>query len=186
MTSSLTTMQFSLMNRIAHDQYNTTNGATPTSHTDVNCWLWADEFAADLGLTGKQVGGLLTTLTEKGFLGVNKVKKSKTRLGGEPDESTVWFTEAGFAAWQAEHLAQERIKELEAPKPAAAKRGPAPEYSDDRGLIGWVQNPKKLGSASYDRYGMYAGATTVGAFIAMGGTRADLRWELAHGHVALA
>jgi len=98
--TNLTEMQFALMNRIAHDQYNSSNGQTPEEASDVNCWLWADEFASDIGLTEKQVGGLLTTLQEADLIGINKVKRSRTLRGGEPDESTVWFTEAGFQAWK--------------------------------------------------------------------------------------
>jgi hypothetical protein len=109
MTNKLTTLQYALMNLIAHAEHNTTNGSTPTTHTDVNTWLWADEFAKDLSLTGKQVGGLLTTLETAGMIGMQKVKKSRSLAGGVPDESTVWFTEAGFEAWLSEHNAIKNI-----------------------------------------------------------------------------
>jgi hypothetical protein len=106
MTKTLTDMQYALMNLIAHHEMNTTNGATPEKHSDVNTWLWADEFAKELSLTEEQVGGLLTTLTEAELIGVHKAKKKR----GQPDESTVWFTEAGFLAWQAVHNGAKETK----------------------------------------------------------------------------
>jgi heme-degrading monooxygenase HmoA len=113
-------MQYALMNRIAHDQYNTTNGATPTKHTDVNCWLFADEFAADLGLTEKQVGGLLTTLQEAGLIEMHIDKKKTTK--NHTNESSVWFTEEGFQAWkEAAHDAGDAANKV-GPKKKVAKK----------------------------------------------------------------
>ena len=79
---------------------------------------------------------------------------------------------------------EDAVPEADEPK-TAGKRGPAPEYADSVKLTKWVANPKKAGSASYARYGMYAGSKTVGEFLAAGGTRADLRWEIEHGHVEI-
>jgi len=95
----LTDLQYLLMNRIAHDLYCSTNGDTPTEASDVNCWLWADEFARDIGLTEYQVGALLVTLQAAGFIGMHKARKVRH----QPDESSVWFTDAGFAVWHAAH-----------------------------------------------------------------------------------
>jgi len=54
-------------------------------------------------------------------------------------------------------------------------------------------NPKKPGTASYDRFALYYGAETVenyiAAVVASGGTRAkaraDLRWDSARGFIAI-
>lgn len=95
----LTNLQYRVMNHIAHHEMNSTNGATPETHSDVNTWLWADEWASDLGLTGQQIGGVLASLENAGYIGMDKVKKRRN----EPDESSCWFTPAGFAAWKEIH-----------------------------------------------------------------------------------
>jgi len=191
--ASLTEMQFALMNRIAHDEYNTTNGATPTSASDVNCWLWADEFAKDIGLTGKQVGGLLTTLETAGLIRMDKVAKKR----GQADESSVWFTEAGFAAWQAVHQTPTDAAAAPAPKAkkakkakateavAAKKRGPAPEYKDEQVITVLVANPKREGSMAHGRFALYTSGMTVAAALAAGVRRDDFRWDTYHGYITI-
>ena len=47
-------------------------------------------------------------------------------------------------------------------------------------------NPKREGSASYNRFELYKSSKTVSEFIAAGGTRADLAWDAARGYIAIA
>ena len=96
----LTHLQYRVMNHIAHHEMNSSNGATPETHSDVNTWLWADEWASDLGLTGQQIGGVLASLENAGYIGMDKVRKTRHM---QADESSCWFTEAGFAAWKLIH-----------------------------------------------------------------------------------
>ena len=98
MTASLTDLQFAVMDNIAHDLFNPTNGADPESASDVHCYLWAEERARDLGLSAQQVGGLLTGLDTAGLLWMQKPSK------GDPDGGC-GFTEAGFEAWKTRHTA---------------------------------------------------------------------------------
>ena len=45
--------------------------------------------------------------------------------------------------------------------------------------------PKKAGSAAFARYERYMVATTVGGYLDLGGSRADLRYDLSKGYAAL-
>ena len=49
-----------------------------------------------------------------------------------------------------------------------------------------AKNPKKRGSASWDRYERYKSARTVGEFLDAGGTSGDLRHDWARGYVTQA
>jgi hypothetical protein len=46
-------------------------------------------------------------------------------------------------------------------------------------------NPKRKGSASYDRYALYVDGMTVGQAIAAGLWRVDFDWDLKHGHISV-
>jgi hypothetical protein len=204
--TNLTARQYALMDLIAHHEYNAINGATPEKAADVNTWLWADEFAKELGETGKAVGGLLTTLTEKGFIGVNKVKKVK----GQADESGVWFTDDGFAAWAAHRAALaapteepaaeqtadyafnegtnsagEPAAPTEEPKAEAKKRGPAAQYADDMVITVLVANPKRPNSKAFARFALYATGMTVREAMTAGLRRDDFRWDVMHAHIEI-
>ena len=87
----LTDLQYRVMNRIAHAEHNTTNGATPTQASDVNTWLWGDLLADETGLTPQQVGGVLTSLEQGGFINI---------VDAGTEEAGVSFTQAGFDSWQ--------------------------------------------------------------------------------------
>lgn len=122
---ALTPLQFQLMDLVAHSEYNAGNGATPESASDVNVWFWADELASSMGISEKAVGGVVTSLTEAGFVEVDIVTAAQRRQG---DESSIWFTDAGFAAWAearmstAPSLHDEVEPEPEFQSPEEAKR----------------------------------------------------------------
>lgn len=115
----LTDLQFRLMDLLAHSEYNSSNGDTPTTHTDVNTWFWADELAGEMGISRKAVGGVISSLIQLGFVGFAEANKKM----GDTDASA-WFTEAGFAAWWDERLAE--IDKQAAQREAAGGRKPKP------------------------------------------------------------
>lgn len=79
-----------------------------------------------------------------------------------------------------------------APKPAKAAKEKAPAKlgtkadKNDYAIKVLVQgNPKREGTPSHTRFGLYAKHKTASAFKAAGGTGADLSWDVAHGFIAL-
>ena len=94
--TNLTEKEIRFMNLIARCEMNQINGAVPETANDVNTYTWADERAADMGISEKAVGGIMSSLMEKGFIGCTT---------DEGDDNGVWFTDAGFAAWDADDRA---------------------------------------------------------------------------------
>ena len=89
----MTNLQVEFMNLIARCEMNQVNGAVPESAQDVHTYTWADERAAMLGITKKELGAVMSSLIAKGYIGCT------SWMG---DDNGVWFTEAGFAAWNAD------------------------------------------------------------------------------------
>ena len=46
-------------------------------------------------------------------------------------------------------------------------------------------NPKRAGSASYERFELYKDGMTVGEYIEAGGKRADVQWDVDHEHISI-
>jgi hypothetical protein len=44
-------------------------------------------------------------------------------------------------------------------------------------------NPKKAGSKARTRFALYTNGQKVSAFLAAGGTRADIAWDIKHGYI---
>jgi len=89
---------------------------------------------------------------------------------------------------QIDEAAAARIAKKKAQKPAkkGGRRGPAPEHDDSLCVVVAAEsNPKKAGSASAARFALYKPGMSIGEYIAAGGTRADIKWDLAHGHIKL-
>lgn len=78
-----------------------------------------------------------------------------------------------------------------APKPEkvateGGRKGRAPAWPLDTKIKVLVaENPKRAGSASFDRFALYGKATTVGAFLEAGGTSADLHWDSEHEYISI-
>jgi hypothetical protein len=72
----------------------------------------------------------------------------------------------------------------EAPK-AKGKRGPKPIHADDHFITVLVDNPKRVGTASYVRFEIYETGMTVGAFVEAGGRREDLHWDAEREFIAV-
>ena len=47
-------------------------------------------------------------------------------------------------------------------------------------------NPKREGSKAHGRYAHYKDGMTITAFVKAGGQRVDIKWDLDHGHIAVA
>jgi hypothetical protein len=69
--------------------------------------------------------------------------------------------------------------------PAKAQR-PTREQNATRVLLSFIPNPKKPGSASYDRYMFYEVGLTEAQLLAKGLRRDDLRWDTARSHLTWA
>lgn len=68
----------------------------------------------------------------------------------------------------------------------AARPGRRPEYADHDVVSSVVEeNPKKQGSAAHDRFALYRKDMTVGEYIAAGGIRADLVWDVEHKFITI-
>lgn len=73
--------------------------------------------------------------------------------------------------------------------PPRTSRGPRRTVSvkrtDPRRIV-WVgPNPKKQGSASYDRFALYREGMTVQEFLEAGGTTGDVKWDTERGFIKL-
>lgn len=70
-------------------------------------------------------------------------------------------------------------------KTGGGKRGPAPRHADSAVITVLVANPKKKGSASWDRFQKYTTGLRVGEYLAAGGRRADLDWDITHSFISV-
>lgn len=71
---------------------------------------------------------------------------------------------------------------------SALSDAPAPRrapHTAETEIAVLVPNPKRPGSASHARFELYSQHTTVAAFLAAGGRRADLAWDLERGFISL-
>jgi DNA-binding MarR family transcriptional regulator len=88
--TNLTTLELQVLEAIDQSEYG-----------DNLCdaiWFWAGDMAADLGITAKAVGGVVTSLQEKGFVHVYIATARERRMG---EDSTINMTEAGIKAYVA-------------------------------------------------------------------------------------
>ena len=77
--------------------------------------------------------------------------------------------------------------EKKAEKPATKKVAEKADKSDDRKItLVTKENPKRAGSASFERFELYKKAKTVADYVAAGGTTADIRFDEKAGHIKLA
>lgn len=105
--TKLTDLEYRLMDVFAHCEMNESNGLTPKSADEVRTYLWADARAIELEISEQAVGGLLTSLQNKGFIGIvapnckfNADERGGSRGGNRDPDGGFWFTEEGFAAWK--------------------------------------------------------------------------------------
>ncbi len=87
----LTNLEFNYMNEIARCEMNSINGARPECANEVDTYIWADERAANLGISEKALGGVMSSLIQKGLISCSWEEN--------PADSGVSFTEAGYKVW---------------------------------------------------------------------------------------
>lgn len=74
-----------------------------------------------------------------------------------------------------------------AKKVAKAEKTESTKEKDTRKItLLTKENPKREGSASYERFELYRKAKTVADFLEAGGTTADIRYDEAAGHIKVA
>lgn len=145
----MTNLETRYMSLIATCEMNANNGAEPKVADDVNTYTWPEERAADLGITERALGGVMTSLQNKGLIWVS-IDPS------DPDDNGVGFTEEGFDAWRA---AAEAANEVE-PEPTAEvynSFGRIEEVTRDEFVTRWVDQAKQFykltPSATFDEVG---------------------------------
>jgi len=92
-TPNLTKLEREYMDLIAYCEMNTSNGSRPESYIEVNTYNWADERAAELGISEKALGGVMASLAQKGLI-------DSYPAGRDDPDGGVWFTEEGFKVWE--------------------------------------------------------------------------------------
>lgn len=80
--------------------------------------------------------------------------------------------------------AKPKAPKAEAAAPAVPREPKVPLESKITWLV--KENPKRAGSASFERFEAYKGSKTVEAFLEAGGTRADLAHDTAKEYIAVA
>jgi len=84
----ITELEFNMLNKIAHDEHQPENGATPESFDDTDN-IWAISIVRTA-----QDKGVFSSLLKKGLVG--------HQINGG-DENQCWMTEEGFNAWKDQH-----------------------------------------------------------------------------------
>lgn len=82
-----------------------------------------------------------------------------------------------------------RVKTPREPKPkkeSTGRRGRTSAFTPDRKIVSIVANPKKPGTGAHDRFAMYTKGMTVGTYLSLGGTLADIRWDVGQGFITVA
>ena len=98
---NLTTLEAELLNIIAYDLYNQSNGSQPTSYNDVAGGVWTWSVSDSWPHAKRSLPGVVSSLVQKGLVYTVEDERSRRRREpGEPSEDTIGLTEAGYAAWQ--------------------------------------------------------------------------------------
>jgi predicted ArsR family transcriptional regulator len=147
------------------------------------------DVAEHFGISASAARNALGKLDAAGLVGAEAVNEEpgigRGRKANGQTAKSVWqtceistdnATNAQAAAYFDERMGQAPTTVAQAAKPAKAK---AAQLAPDT-KIQAVDGMGKRGACAA-RFEAYSGATTVGEFLALGGTRADLRWDLAHG-----
>lgn len=101
-------------------------------------------------------------------------KKQKSHQAEVPEH-------AAPAAAAAEHVVAEPPKNKHDKKLVVLG-----DYTPDSKLEWLVtKNPRSAGRATFDRFQAYMGSPTVAAYMASGGTKGDLLWDLRAGYIAI-
>lgn len=123
---ALTTLQYQLLNLIAHSEYSQFNGHAPTEFVDKDwVWFWPDELAKSMGISGQALGGVLSSLTEAGLLELNLLTAAYKKK--HSDDDSACLTLKGWEEWVAvwpQGPKGEEAKNVEAPVEVAPAKAP--------------------------------------------------------------
>lgn len=93
-------------------------------------------------------------------------------------------TEATEATAEAEQTKTKKGKAAKAPKEPKL-RGRAAKFADDQVIKVLVDNPKRAGSKSYERFALYKDGMTVGQAKEAGITLGDIDWDAKHEYISV-
>lgn len=85
--TTITTLEYALLNKMAHDEHQPDNGATPECFDDTSA-IWAVSIVRT-----SEDKGVFSSLLKKGLVG-HMI---------DEDGNQCWMTREGFNAWQEQH-----------------------------------------------------------------------------------
>jgi len=88
---SITDLEYEMLDRIIHDEFQPLNGATPESYEDTDA-VWAD-----CTLTSKADGGVVSSLIKKNLVWY---QGSHTKSANLSHDSTLQISPEGFDVWK--------------------------------------------------------------------------------------
>jgi len=108
--------------------------------------------------------------------------KSNKQVNAKASLSTGSKVSKGTSAVKAATKAPKTAK----PATEGGRKGRAPAWPLDAKIkVLAKENPKRAGSASFDRFALYSKNATVGDFLAAGGTSGDLHWDSEHEYISI-
>ena len=84
-----TKLEAQLLNRIAYNDYVEIFEGMVAA--DTQTWWWPGQFAIDLGISEKALGGVVASMVKKGLVCL---------VDEGTGDAAIWMTEAGFTAWR--------------------------------------------------------------------------------------
>lgn len=92
---NVTAMECAVIDEIIHHEMSALNGSSPETYADIwhGTYCWADDFTSEVCPNVEQVKGVLSSLTKKGLVTINK-------LDDEVEGNTVIVTKLGYEAWK--------------------------------------------------------------------------------------
>jgi len=136
--------------------------------------LWQDQD------TGKTTEEGIMRLKSKGQLSLMEENMASKFAKKETSEKAAPTEKVSKAVKPAKvEKAEKPVKAKKAEKPAKAKKADKAEKSEDTRKITVLvkENPKREGTESHKRFGLYAKSKTVADFIKAGGTMADIKHD---------
>lgn len=99
MTPNLTPLEAELLNIIAYDLYNQSNGSQPTEYNDVAGGVWTWSVSDSWPHAKRSLPGVVSSLVQKGLVFTVEASTKKRGRDAEND-AAIGLTETGYAAWQ--------------------------------------------------------------------------------------
>jgi|SRR5580765_8389786 len=93
----VTKMEAEVLNLLAYDLYNQSNGSRPTEFNDVCGGIWTWSLSEGWPHAKKMLSGVVSSLVQKGLVWSHE--KSANLQRGEPSDACVGMTQAGYEVW---------------------------------------------------------------------------------------